>query len=349
MAASFTAETLHTGKSIIDGTTALVENGTIQHSSGLLLVDMLNLDNRASNSGDRLGDSMPVEFWGGRLRLICNTSAPTSERIGAMLFSGGGSIEFLQASNPALPITLIAASLDRSFGSFGYVDVDPANGKRILLDNPPPVPGIASVGGPTARPVVPYLRAGYALDSLVTYDTGANPLDPSDDVGLRRLDPATEFASAIGSGGVPENVWIKSNQTVSSASTVNALIVESDLTINDTLSIASGSITLRQRGPDVPQIVGTGRLRVAGEAIISAAGPGVIGVPLEAQKMTVTGEVTLAKANDVAGGTWLIGDIASRAQAGLCQSPGDFGSSDSTPASRSAPSRHTNRSDSGTR
>jgi hypothetical protein len=315
----FTAQNTHTGPTISLGHVTLAEGGSMKNASAMRVIwGDVRLDNRIVNSPDRLDDAMPVELWGGAsLTLVGNASEASSERVGRVVLANGGGIKFAQATTTPQPITLFASSLQRAPGTLGWIDQDLSRGERILFDQPPAALGEADAG-PTGAPILPYLTGWFRTpttltQSLVTYDTGPNLFDPSDDVGLRPLNPATEFESQIPLSGPAKNVRLTTSQTVAAPATVNSLSVGPGLVVNDVLTVNSGSITLRESG----LISGSGRLRVPGEAIISGDQDTWLAVPLEAQKLIVTGGITLTSANPIPGGAQIEGTVISRAAGAL--------------------------------
>ena len=121
--------------------------------------------------------------------------------------------------------TLRAASLTRDPGTVVTFLTDPATGRKITFDTAPTL-----TGG-----ILPY--AGH-----VTYDAGADPLDPSHDIGIRAL-TAAELASSIpaaGSPGPARNVLLASSQTVTGNVVANSVAGAGVVLDNANLHVESG-------------------------------------------------------------------------------------------------------------
>jgi hypothetical protein len=136
--------------------------------------------------------------------------------------------------------------------------------------------------------------------------------------GLRTLNPDTEFVPEIPVGTTAKNVWTTTAQTVAAPTVVNSLVVGGTVTLNETLTVSSGTIVLAENVP----VLGSGRIRVPGEAIvISLADIGSVEVPIEAQRLTLSGNVMLRGVNDIPGGTSIEGAVVVRAQGALGSGP----------------------------
>jgi hypothetical protein len=292
---SFGAANTYTGPTITlpFSPTYLAGQGSALASSAYELGGTLTLDNSGTNLSNRLNDAAPVRFTGGTLRIIGNSTAEVSERVGMLDFSSG-SIEM--PALPAMPVTLHAAGLQHDIGGSGYINLNAAAGNRILLDTVPQLVG----GGPgaplTARGTIPWLFSGLPC----TYDAG-DPGHPEDATGLRPLDRATELASSIPAspGNFLYNVSLTTNQTQSADVGVNYFAIT-----GATLTLDNATVTVNGNWLDVSSatITGNGALRFPGDATI--IGDANIDVPIQAHSLTLAsdGYINLSKPNDLPGG-----------------------------------------------
>jgi hypothetical protein len=256
----------------------------------------LVLDNRLTNSTDRLNDAAPVRFNGGSLQVIGNSDADGSERVGILDFVTYGGIDL--PTQTVKPFTLRAAGLIHRDGATGDVSMDAGAGHRIVLDTVPQLV-VGGAGAPaTARGTIPWLFGPANLP--FTYDA-----QPGDTPGLRPLNPATELAPSIPDAppGIWHNVQILTNQTRAADADVNFFSID-----GSTLTLLNHS-TLRVQGntllASAATITGDGILQFPGDAKVFGAALLHIDVPVKANSLdfaNVSGDWYLSKPNDIPGG-----------------------------------------------
>jgi hypothetical protein len=175
-------------------------------------------------------------------------------------------------------------------------------------------------GDPTQRPVV---LGAFARESntdpyeFATYDTGANPDDPADDIGLRPL-AASEVVPTIPAGVSNANVRADLPLTLSSSAAINTLSLKPTASLslaNASLTLTGGMIlhTSTNPPPAQPRVAGNGQIAFTDEGIIRVSGHEVIDVPISAPSLTAStgaGTLELRRANNIAGGITVDGNLA---------------------------------------
>jgi hypothetical protein len=308
----FTAANTYSGPTLVTqaGPVYFSGQGSALQSSDFQLTGRLVLDNSTTNLPDRLNDVASVHISGGGELLIGgNATAPMSERVGLIDIGVGGGAITLAGNNQ--PITLRAAGMHVSGGAFAYINFKPAAGDRILLDAPPALVGGGAGAPPTARGIVPGVFG--TGDNPFTYDTG-DPTKPQNAPGLRPLDLATEFASAVPDPSpFPANVLLTTSQTRTSDTAVNFLGVAGSTTAT-TLTLDHANLTVNANSMSLGSAVITGEggsLRFPGDAIIF--GDGRLDVPIHAHSIVLAGGNSftwyLTRPNDIPGGIDLSGRL----------------------------------------
>lgn len=237
--------------------------------------------------------------------------SPYHETVGTLdLLAGGGSILVLSGTGGAIPAGLRAGAITRATAATAFVSADLERSQFLRLATPP-----VQVGGGTAAdalPVVPFLRGSDAagMPTLMTYDRGADPDDPTDDPGLRPLRAGVEFSPTFAAG---RNVRLTAPESLAVPLAVNSLTVAGaqTATIDADLSVQSGALLLAGAvaGAQAQTLTGSGRLHAPGELIVHAVGGSgtsryELNVPLTAAALTKAGNagLLLGRANAFPGG-----------------------------------------------
>ena len=248
----------------------LAGNGAMLQASAIRIYGAACLDNRLTNIGNRISDTAPLEINGGRIAAWTGLAGAGSERVGPIHVTGHAKLELQGA------FTLSAPSLTRDPGTLVSFNADPALGRRIIFDQAP-----ALRGG-----ILPY--AGQ-----VTYDTGADALEASDDVGIRALTAGELTASipAAGATGPLPNVFLSAQQTVTGDVAVNSVAGEMVLLDNANLHVESGYLGSR--------VSGTGTITAPDELIVAPSSTVSMTVPVTAKSLILQTTARMHVANNL--------------------------------------------------
>jgi autotransporter-associated beta strand protein len=320
-AASFTGRTSGAGFTLRDG-------GSLLHTSVLdLRHTSVNLRNNVGAPlQNRISDTAPVHMsLSSNLLLTGHQSTSVTERVGPIQIARGRTaLGVFQATGAGANVrtTLHAPSLTREPGSsLSLLSFSPTTPNVFCrFDQAPTLVG-AGVG-PFERGILPFgWSQNTGTASFLTYDTGANAGDPADDVGLRSLDLATEFAPGFTDGRI-QNVRVTSPATLSDTTQCNSLVINSGniaLANDARLEIQSGALLSTVAGAS---IAGTGAVAFGDEAIITLAHNGTfnVNVPILANRLTKesAGALRLTRPNSFSAPTSILaGEIESTVQGAI--------------------------------
>lgn len=254
-------------------------NGSLASPNLILQGGTLALDNLGTNnnSADRLADAAVLNFEGGTFLFRGSDQAATNstETVGSLQFDTGISTVTTSfgGSNVA---TVTAGTLARpSGGGLGLVNgvnlgmdaTSISSVARLLVTTTPTLVGTTDAlstginAGARNTKIVPFLlgavdsatggvsTAGTTPNTFVTWEAGT---------GLRPLNPTDEFTSNSITTG--DNIWLTADETASSATSINSLLMDGtvDLNISSSLNIASGAILMASGSSN--RIVGPGDL-----------------------------------------------------------------------------------------
>jgi autotransporter-associated beta strand protein len=229
----------YTGTTVVEGGTLNVSgNGTLSSTSYQVNQGAtLQLDNSGTNNTDRIPDTASITLDGGTFSFIGNNAAhaASSETVGTITLGQGQNVLKSKAgTGSGATATLTAASLVRDAGA--TLNVSGTNlgtsSNRILFPTAPTTVG--NSGG-----ILPY--ATFNDNDFATYDS------------TNGLEAFTGYVTSIASAGSGDTVKLSNtNETVSSDTTINALLIstpasgEGVVTVNPgaTLTLASGGLVL---------------------------------------------------------------------------------------------------------
>ncbi len=310
----------YTGATRVTGGALTIAGGGSILNSPLVRITpggVLRLEESPGTAG-RIGNSAVVEMSGGT---FMETTAG-EETLGTLRFAQGRSV-FSVASG-----RVRATTLERRRGAIVNFDTaTPASG-RLRLINVPPFPGDDTA--PTRRNVAAWgtgrIGTVAAPDvTLMTYDRGPSPSDPSDDVGFRPLNAASEFSATLADG---ENVRLVADAQAAGPVAPNALVLKGAAVSLDggDMTLGSGALMFLPGATRAASIrgagAGAGGALVAPDELIVHAfrfdgghnnGIGsptfAVDVPIVAHSITKSGDatVTLSRANAHTGGTVING------------------------------------------
>lgn len=202
----------------------------------------------ASSAADnRVGDNTPIHLRGGNLfysELSGGSGSTRTETTGAV--DGAGFSTINASSGQFIGVRLHLGSLARSErGTFLFrgdnLGNTPANGVGSIFINQAPT-GLVGGGGTGAKTsILPYAIGDTAIagsgNTFVTYSAAT---------GVRPLNRTTEYRTTLASAAVDENVRLTANESLNTARTVNALLLDGG-GVNGTgaLTIASGALLYR--------------------------------------------------------------------------------------------------------
>jgi autotransporter-associated beta strand protein len=218
------------------GAMVLRFGGTARDAAHVHLTGTLTLDNGTMTVANRLGAATALTFNGGTL----HTQGTTVESVGPTTFAGG-----LATYSLASAATLASSGASRLRGAAAnFADAGVGTGvtaQRVFFTTPPALVGGNGAPGTPNLSIIPwaYGRGDGGFSHLVTYDATR---------GVRTLDPATEYTSAIPPGMSAANVRISGTHALGAPATVNALYLNS--TSSDrpwvaggaTLTVTSGAV-----------------------------------------------------------------------------------------------------------
>jgi hypothetical protein len=336
-AAHFNGLAEHSGATILIND-VLVDGGGAFRNTYLIDAPRIRLDveNIGSNVADRLNDAAELRLRAGSFSYTNSITQAVEDRIRLISFTGGETETALYSVSGAASLTLAADSIARQRSATVALSL---NSARFRVMQPPALPN--SGASAVERPVVPWMRgtffnAGVAVPTLVTYDAGVDPADPTDDPGLRPLNVFTEYLPAIPASSPWANVRLTAAQTITAATSINGLVIDGgslDLQ-NTSLTVSSGAVIFAASKtgtpPPPPRVVLTGgagsSLVFPGEALLhgvmmTSQDPRfTLDVPLVAQSLTVSGNSTieLKQLSTYTGGTVINGGrLASAAQGAI--------------------------------
>jgi autotransporter-associated beta strand protein len=235
----------HSGDTnVLAGTLVLASSGALNNTSSLVVRDAIQFDNTATNLTNRVVNSVPVTFQGSNLFFTGNASAASSETFGNTTFSRGNTlVSAVPGAGQSAAISFGNVSRDTGGTAFfrgtGLGSALGANTSNITFATPPTLVGGAGATA-TSVSIIPWASgstsatATLSTAGFVTY--GAN--------GVRPLDVATEYVATIGAAAAQDNVRITASEAVSSAKTINALLVGTGggVTGSGTLTVTSGAL-----------------------------------------------------------------------------------------------------------
>jgi autotransporter-associated beta strand protein len=192
--------------------------------------------------GNRIGDGAGIEMRGGVLSLFGNDTTPYAETVGNGTFATGLGRWSVDTLENAPPTSLSASSIHRAGKGAAYFSATnlgaaPATGGgNIYLAQPPALVGGGGAAGSTDVSIIPwaYGNAGGNVDSLVTYDAH----------GLRPLNLASEYATALPAATPHANLRVGTVLIAAEPATVNALLLTSSASLRGpgTITVTSGAV-----------------------------------------------------------------------------------------------------------
>ena len=298
---TYSGDRTHSGRTIIPGGIVTLNGSRLPNSPLVIVHEPATLRLRP------LGTTNPViphvlELRGGKLVVTTSAAEVNVLRLG----SGASEVEL-----DLHPLT--AYRMERNPGATMFLHppgvLNPGTGAFFRVNEAPP--GIfGSGGGANGLPVAPWATA-FATSSeraFVTHDGG----------GFRALNPATEFADNLASGG---NVRLTAPATASSDVSVNTLTLNgASVTLNGAALNVTGGGLLYNAGSSAGnaiQGIGSASLVLPQEGFVHtfatatgippAAPPLTIAVPISGGMLTKAGpgRLVLTRQNTYAGGTTL--------------------------------------------
>lgn len=295
---------------------------TLSSSATLLNPSSINVNSGAlvlSETTNAIPDTVPVRLRRGSLSFV-TLASDFVERVGTIsLLQGNNGIGLgTGTANPRVA-TLRASSLVRDDLATLVVNRSQVDDMRVKFDQP-----VTNFGGGTLLPqraMLPWAVTNAVGDgreyAFMTYDSGPNPSDPSDDIGLRPLNPDSEQRSGFAGVTSFDNVRLTTSTTVSTPTEIQSLTISSPggfagipsavLTLNAPLTIRSGGVLgtgTNSMDSRLNQIDGTGSIHVPGDAFISESiaisGPHQlrIMVPLHANRIVMSGNNSRVRLSD---------------------------------------------------
>ncbi len=265
----------YSGNTVIrDASMALRGNGTALNSPAFILNGggTLSLDNNsggswwagsyaAANLGDRVSDTAPITLNGGTLLLTGSSTANSGETVGPLIFNQRSSYITVNRGG-AFTNTLMAESLQRTsqrgIGAVGGNTLGTASFVRFTTAPTSFMVGGGGAAGTTHISIIPWLTDGTTRatrNSFITHDAN----------GLRPLDTATEYASALPDGSVTtQNVRLTAATTMANDTTINSLVFipSGSATLafasGKTLTLSSGGMIIRETADHQSRILTIG-------------------------------------------------------------------------------------------
>ncbi len=231
------------------------------------------------NNNDRLGDTATVRLRGGTLLFFGHGNTGTSETAGDLSVEAGHSLLDIRYADYRPYVSQTAAEyfwvslngaglLDEIGGTqaaelrfaqlvrgadHGHLLLRGQNlgvagatdATRVVFASPPTMIGGSGGAGTTTISLVPFACNDANGPLFVTHDAN----------GLRALNPATEFAPFAVGMNTTDNASLSESATVSSATTVNALLINAyvkNLTLggSSALTLSSGCLSVWTRSPE---------------------------------------------------------------------------------------------------
>ena len=261
---TLTNSNTYTGQTTVSGTMTFAgSNGSALNSDQYLVGGNLVLDNSTAVNTNRLNDNALIIGDTGSLIFNGNPTIASSETVGALEILGNFTTQVISNGSDArivfqsfLRLTGTTLNLSLSSTSTGKASV--------LVNNPSSLKLVGGGGasGSTTMIIVPYAVSydgGQA--SFLTYDNGPDGVaGTADDVGLRALNPATEYASSIALGTTSAtNIRITSSSAMTASSTINSLVVSGgavNLSPGTQLTISSGAVAMDHGAGGINAITG---------------------------------------------------------------------------------------------
>jgi autotransporter-associated beta strand protein len=297
---TYSGDRTHSGRTIIPGGIVTLNGSRLPNSPLVIVHEPATLRLRP------LGTTNPViphvlELRGGKVVATVTAAEVNVLRLG----SGTSEVEL-----DLHPLT--AYRMERNPGATMFLHppgvLNPGTGAFFRVNEPPP--GMFGTGGANGLPVAPWATA-FATSSeraFVTHDGG----------GFRALNPATEFADNLASGG---NVRLTAPATASSDVSINTLTLNgASVTLNGAaLNVTGGGLLYNAGSPNGNAIQGTGTasLVLPQEGFVHTFGTPT-GIPPVAPALTIAvpvsggmltkagpGRLVLTRPNTYAGGTTL--------------------------------------------
>ncbi len=240
---------------VLSGTFTLSGNGAIPQTSSITSRQTLVIDNSATNLTNRANDAATVSLQGSSLAFVGNSSAASSETLGAISI-GGGMTMITITPGAGQSATLATGTITRDppatvsargsvfFRGTNLGSAPAANVANITFASAPTLVGGGGAAGSTNISIIPW-AFGSTLDSatptsilnsLVTYGIPLN--------GVRPLNTSTEFVANLIPAGPTDNVRLAGGEEVSAPKTINSLVLSGSgvLMGPSTLTITSGAL-----------------------------------------------------------------------------------------------------------
>ncbi len=298
--ATYTGDTIAVGTIELRSALPVGPHGRLINTDRIFVPWASRLYAFSTVAANRIPDDAEIHLSGGEVELI----VPAGEQFGVVTLAKGMS--------SLLTGNVIATSINRLDGTLHL-----ATNAPVKLSNPPALPAPSSA---TDRPILPYIvgrdDVGVNLDaSFVTYDSGIDPADPSDDVGVRALELDTEYnLNTLALGG---NARIFSlNQAQNAA--VKSLLMDGLglLSLNAAKLTVDSAILFK----DTNVITGSGSIEFPQHAYVWTDPQADIGgivdvpiieVPVSAPTMTISGPpgVAFLRPNSIPGGIHIVDGV----------------------------------------
>lgn len=303
----------------LPGQTILSGNGTLSTFFGFALNEgaELVLDNTATNNNNRLASSASFNFSGGALTLKGNATAATAETMGAPAFNASNGEHVLTVRpNPAQNASLTMPSYSFASGnswvlvrgdSLGAV---PGAGVANVFIGSTPTGALASG---TAPVLTNNLMPGFVASSSSTTDATTFATYNT----TQGVQPLAAYSSGaiLGNFTATNNVDLATPQTLSAATSANALRIRGSGTLNtagNTLTLGTGMLLSTATSPSA--FTGGGTLSLTGTGMVYNTADLNMGTTAIAGGTNMTkggqGTLTLSSANagltgtiNVAGGS----------------------------------------------
>lgn len=262
----------------------------------------------AVEAGAVISPTTPIHVADGAMVF---TAPSKTFRLGVMELGAGTSVFSAASAAPAMAV-VSAASLNRHDLATLVLSRTANAALRLRFDTP-----LANTGGGTLAMqtgVVPWAvargTAGNGDYAIATYDLGPDTNDPSDDFGLRGLDPTLEHRPDIVGATPMDNVRLASSATLASPITIQTLTMfalnagANVLTLNAPLAINGGVLLGTTTSEPIlrpNEISGTGSISFSTDAYIGSIADATVHrldvlVPVFADRIIARGTARLSEA-----------------------------------------------------